>query len=46
MLMGSVVHIELAKRLLFHFPVLINDTYLSEDYYGNIFHKNTFICLI
>lgn len=35
MLNGTVVYHELAKRLIKHFPKMINDIYLSEDYYGN-----------
>jgi transient receptor potential cation channel subfamily V protein 5 len=31
MLLG---HFEMAKRLLKYFPTMINDIYLSEDYYG------------
>ena len=27
-------HAELAKRLVYHFPRLINDIYISEEYYG------------
>ena len=34
MLNGSAAVIELAKRLIRHFPKMINDIYLSEDYYG------------
>ena len=39
MLMGSPVHIELAKRLLHFFPRLINDIYVSEDYYGKLISR-------
>ena len=38
-LMGTPVHMHLAKRLLKHFPLLLNDVYLSEEYYGeNVLH--------
>ena len=38
-LMGTPVHMHLAKRLLKHFPLLLNDIYLSEEYYGeNVLH--------
>ena len=39
----SKVHDEIAKRLLHHFPNMINDICLSEDYWGKLsparFHK-------
>ncbi len=31
---SSKVHMELAKRLIAAFPVMINDIYITEDYYG------------
>ncbi|XP_053381357.1 transient receptor potential cation channel subfamily V member 5-like isoform X2 [Mercenaria mercenaria] len=34
LLNSSAIHANLAKRLLHHFPKLINDIYLSEEYYG------------
>lgn len=34
MLNGTDLFIELAKRLIMHFPAMINDIYLSEDYFG------------
>lgn len=34
MLNGTDLHNELAKRLLKHFPNMINDIYLSDEYYG------------
>lgn len=34
MLNGTVVCHELAKRLVKHFPKMVNDIYLNEDYYG------------
>lgn len=34
MLNGTTLYHELAKRLIKHFPKMINDFYLSEDYYG------------
>ena len=31
--------LHLAKRMLKHFPLLLNDIYLSEEYYGeNVLH--------
>ena len=33
-LMGTQTHIVLARRLLKHYPKMINDVYLSEEYYG------------
>ena len=33
-LMQSPVHLALGRRLLKHYPKLINDVYLSEEYYG------------
>ena len=35
LLMASSIHADLAKRMLGIFPKLINDIYLSEEYYGN-----------
>ncbi|XP_076454836.1 transient receptor potential cation channel subfamily V member 5-like [Babylonia areolata] len=34
MLSATQIHFDLAKRLLKHFPGLINDIYLGEEYYG------------
>ena len=34
LLNSSAIHANLAKRLLHHFPKLINDIYNSEEYYG------------
>ena len=34
-LCGSFYHRELAKRLIKLFPELVNDIYLSDEYYGN-----------
>ncbi|XP_052789792.1 transient receptor potential cation channel subfamily V member 5-like isoform X3 [Mya arenaria] len=34
LLNSSIIHANLAKRLLLHFPKLINDIYLGEEYYG------------
>ena len=34
MLSATQTHFDLAKRLLKHFPDLINDIYLGEEYYG------------
>ncbi|KAK3576060.1 hypothetical protein CHS0354_018329 [Potamilus streckersoni] len=39
LLNASAVHADLAKRLLLYFPKLINDIYISEEYYGeNVLH--------
>ncbi|XP_071540423.1 uncharacterized protein nan isoform X2 [Panulirus ornatus] len=36
---ATSVHNDLAKRLIRHFPNLINDIYLSDEYYGeNVLH--------
>jgi transient receptor potential cation channel subfamily V protein 5 len=38
-LMGTPIHMHLAKQMLKHFPLLLNDVYLSEEYYGeNVLH--------
>lgn len=34
LLQASSVHAELLKRMLMHYPRLIDDTYLGDDYYG------------
>ncbi|XP_052249254.1 transient receptor potential cation channel subfamily V member 6-like isoform X6 [Dreissena polymorpha] len=34
LLNSSAIHFNLAKRLLHHFPKLINDIYQAEEYYG------------
>ena len=34
MLNGAPLYIDLAKRLIKHFPKMVNDIYLSEDYFG------------
>lgn len=34
LMQGSPLHNELAVRLLNQFPKLVNDIFLSEDYYG------------
>jgi len=36
LLNSSAIHANLAKRLLHYFPKLINDIYLSEEYYGKL----------
>ena len=33
-LMQTPTHLVLARRLLKHYPKLLNDVYLSEEYYG------------
>ncbi|KAL5011500.1 hypothetical protein ScPMuIL_010051 [Solemya velum] len=36
---ATTVHADLAKRLLQHFPLLIKDIYLADEYYGeNVLH--------
>ena len=30
-LQGSAIHLHLAKRMLKHFPLLLNDIYLSDE---------------
>lgn len=37
LLNGTFFHIELAKRLLRHFPKMANDIYVSDEFYGKIF---------
>ena len=38
---GTTIHLHLAKRLLIHFPLLLNDIYLSDEYYGeNVLHMS------
>ena len=32
---ATSVHNDLAKRLIKHFPAIINDVYLCDEYYGN-----------
>ena len=40
-LQGTTIHLHLAKRLLIHFPLLLNDIYLSDEYYGeNVLHMS------
>ncbi len=40
-LMQTPTHLFLGRRLLKHFPKLINDVYLSEEYYGeNVLHMS------
>ena len=34
LLCGTSLHADLAKRLLKNFPKLINDIYMSDEYYG------------
>ena len=39
LLNATPVHAELAKRLIRFYPKLINDIYMSDDYYGeNVLH--------
>ena len=41
-LVPSSLHMELAKRMVAKFPKLINDIYISEEYYGeNVLHMAT-----
>lgn len=39
LMMGSAMHCRLAIRLIEKYPSLVNDIFLSEDYYG-IFVQN------
>lgn len=34
LLNGTPLFVELAKRLIKHFPKMVNDIYMSEDYFG------------
>lgn len=36
LLHGTTLHNEVAKRLIINYPKLVNEIYLSEDYYGNL----------
>lgn len=46
-LSGSTVHSALAKRLLRHFPRLIDDLYMGDEYYGsNEFIRLTLLLLL
>lgn len=40
MLNGTKMFIKLAKRLLMHFPKMINDIYLGADYFGDLINLN------
>ena len=42
-LMQTPTHLVLARRLLKHYPKLINDVYLSEEYYGEFGSNNAAI---
>ena len=37
LLNATSIHADLAKRLLHHYPKLINDFYVSDEYYGKLF---------
>ena len=40
-LMGTAIHLHLAKRMLKFYPSLLNDIYLSDEYYGeNVLHMS------
>ena len=40
-LMGTAIHLHLAKRMLKFYPLLLNDIYLSDEYYGeNVLHMS------
>lgn len=43
LLNATTVHSDIAKRLLRFYPNLINDIYLSDEYYGR--HRRTFFCI-
>ena len=34
LLNGTYFHNELAKRLIYHFPKMVNDIYISDEFYG------------
>ena len=36
-LMQTPTHLALGRRMLLHYPKLINDIYMSEEYYGKNF---------
>jgi hypothetical protein len=39
--MGTAIHLHLAKRMLKFYPLLLNDIYLSDEYYGeNVLHMS------
>ena len=40
LLNASSIHADLAKRLLKHYPKLMNDIYISDEYYGRIIFKS------
>lgn len=40
---ASRVHYELAKRIISKYPAMVNDIYLSDEYYGK--SGNNLICL-
>ena len=40
-LMGTQAHLNIGKRMLKYYPKLINDIYMSEEYYGeNVLHMS------
>ena len=40
-LMGTQAHLNIGRRMLKYFPKLINDIYMSEEYYGeNVLHMS------
>lgn len=39
MLHATAIHIDLAKRLLRFYPKLINDVYISDEYYGWLIYR-------
>lgn len=45
LLNGTYFHNELAKRLVFHFPKMVNDIYISDEFYGNSHFKKKLILL-
>ena len=46
-LSGSAVHSALAKRLLRHFPRLIDDLYMGDEYYGsNEFDRSALFLIV
>lgn len=39
LLNATSIHADLAKRLLKFYPKLINDIYISDEYYGNVWYN-------
>ena len=37
LLNSTAIHADLAKRMLRHYPKLINDIYISDEYFGKLY---------